>query len=191
MNAWWQMWSGHFSAHTCDWVIKEGLKLPPEEGRIGHGGRTPVENNEIRLSTIRWVPRKNPFSMMWDRMEELFREANYNAFGFDLSVLREVQFTEYQARPDGRMDRYKWHEDLNWTVNTPHRRKLSIVIQLSDSGDYEGGDLQLQRDPPNAEQLRVRGTVIVFPSFHFHQVTPVTKGVRYSLVGWHEGPAFR
>jgi len=191
MNAWWQMWPRLFSQNTCEWVIREGLKLKPEQGKIGHGGTVAKVDNEFRLSTIRWVPNKGPFAMMWTRMNELVQEANFNAFGFDLSMLREVQFTEYQARPDGRQDRYKWHEDLNWTAPAPNCRKLSIVIQLSDPGVYQGGDLQLQNEPPDAATLRERGTVIVFPSFHKHQVTPVTDGTRYSLVGWFEGPNFR
>ena len=35
-----------------------------------------------------------------------------------------------------------------------------------------------------------KGTVIVFPSFMEHQVSPVTTGVRYSLVVWITGPPF-
>jgi hypothetical protein len=34
------------------------------------------------------------------------------------------------------------------------------------------------------------GTVIVFPSYLAHCVTPVTKGVRWALVGWVHGPSF-
>jgi PKHD-type hydroxylase len=191
MNAWWQMWAGLFSGDTCNWVIEECLKLTPRQGHIGFGSEGARTDKKFRLSTVRWVPRKPPMTTMWDRMEELFREANFNAFGFDLSCLREVQFTEYKAHPDGEQGHYKWHEDLNWTAKGPHARKLSIVIQLSKPDDYEGGDLQLKHEPPDPVVLRTRGTAIVFPSFHLHQVTPVSRGTRYSLVAWHEGPNFR
>jgi len=190
MNAWWQLWSGLFSPKTCDWIISEGLKLPSQPGMVGHGHET-VRNENKRLSTIRWVKREGRLAQIWDRSVELFQEANYNAFGFDLSTLREMQFTEYQARPGGQQDYYTWHEDLTWATNTPYQRKLSLVIQLSDPADYDGGDLQLQQEPPERRHLRTRGTAIVFPSFHSHQVTPVTRGTRYSLVAWHEGPNFR
>ena len=69
-----------------------------------------------------------------------------------------------------------------------------MVIQLSDPKDYEGGILQLysQRHPePPREELQQRGSIIVFPSFLKHRVIPVTRGIRYSLVGWIEGPQFR
>ena len=34
------------------------------------------------------------------------------------------------------------------------------------------------------------GAVIVFPSAMEHRVTPVTKGIRYSVVTWFVGPPF-
>ena len=34
------------------------------------------------------------------------------------------------------------------------------------------------------EEIRPKGSIIVFPSFLYHQVTPITKGTRYSLVMW-------
>ena len=77
--------------------------------------------------------------------------------------------------------------DVGGTINY---RKLSITVQLSDPSDYEGGDLQflITREPVTAK--REKGNAIVFPSFMIHQVKPVTKGVRYSLVCWCSGPAF-
>ena len=40
-------------------------------------------------------------------------------------------------------------------------------------------------------EIRPRGSVIVFPSFVWHRVKPVTKGVRYSVVAWYGGPPFK
>ena len=70
-------------------------------------------------------------------------------------------------------------------------------MQLSDPSDYEGGDLMIARPYANkwveetAQSVKERGTIIVFPSFYTHKVTPVTKGVRRSLVAWVEGPPWR
>jgi PKHD-type hydroxylase len=73
-------------------------------------------------------------------------------------------------------------------------RKLSVTVQLSAPGDYEGGDFHL-RDLYNKKDItlkgtRDRGTIIVFPSILLHRVTPVTEGHRYSLVQWYDGPDF-
>jgi len=42
-----------------------------------------------------------------------------------------------------------------------------------------------------ANEARKKGSIIVFPSFNWHQVTPVTRGVRYSLVTWHLGQPWK
>jgi PKHD-type hydroxylase len=70
-------------------------------------------------------------------------------------------------------------------------RKLSFSVMLTDPEEYEGGELLLKIDsfpitPPNK-----KGTVIFFPSYVLHEVTPVTKGTRKTLVGWVLGPKFR
>ena len=69
-------------------------------------------------------------------------------------------------------------------------RKLSITIQLSSPQDYEGGDLILHNGEPEKMQKEL-GKLIVFPSYTLHEVTPVTKGTRYSLVAWVAGKPFR
>jgi len=38
---------------------------------------------------------------------------------------------------------------------------------------------------------RAQGTAVAFPSYLAHQVSPVTRGLRHSLVAWAYGPAFR
>ena len=38
---------------------------------------------------------------------------------------------------------------------------------------------------------RDQGYVAVFPSYVLHEVTPVTKGTRYSLVSWVTGKSFK
>jgi predicted 2-oxoglutarate/Fe(II)-dependent dioxygenase YbiX len=43
----------------------------------------------------------------------------------------------------------------------------------------------------HSKDILSRGTVIVFPSFVWHKVAPVTKGTRYSLVNWSLGKPFK
>lgn len=78
-------------------------------------------------------------------------------------------------------------------------RKLSVTINLNNPEDYEGGNLKFDFGPHNnlknqfheCVEIRPRGSVIVFPSYVYHQVTPVTKGTRYSLVMWTLGRPFK
>ncbi len=79
-----------------------------------------------------------------------------------------------------------WHTDVS---NEASMRKISFSIQLSGGEDYEGGDLIfLDKNMPTT---RRQGSAVIFPSFLAHKVTPVTKGVRYALIGWLIGPPFK
>ena len=69
-------------------------------------------------------------------------------------------------------------------------RKLSIIIQLTDENEYEGGNFEFKYIQ-TPESCRIQGSVLVFPSYNEHRVTEVTKGVRNSLVCWMEGPRWR
>jgi PKHD-type hydroxylase len=76
-------------------------------------------------------------------------------------------------------------------------RKLSITINLNKPDEYEGGNLKFDFGPHAAgkrfhecKEIRPQGSIIVFPSWLYHQVTPVTKGTRYSMVLWSLGQPF-
>ena len=77
-------------------------------------------------------------------------------------------------------------------------RKLSVTINLNKPGEYEGGNLKFDFGPHaetkrfhEVEEIRPQGSIIVFPSYVHHQVTPVTKGTRYSMVLWSLGQPFK
>jgi PKHD-type hydroxylase len=195
MNQWWQMWNGYFTPEECKEIISLGSALGSREGTIGHGGTSNV-NDKMRRSKVGWFNRgAEEYQWIFRRLDNSFQFANVNAFNFDLSYFREIQFTEYDASYEGK---YDWHEDCTWCRNHPTRRKLSICVQLSSGADYKGGDLEInaqqaggENQVPDAKRLRELGTTLVFPSFLRHRVTPVTSGKRYSLVSWYEGPPFR
>jgi len=193
MNQWWQYWPGHFKPEECDKLIEIAKTLPIVDAKIGIEDEGSKQNQNVRRSRIRWLPRfDSRFFQLFGSIELLFYEANRNAFGFDVSLFHEIQFTEYAAKDKGT---YGWHHDTTWVSNRLMRRKLSLTIQLTDPAEYEGGRFEFNSkvcgECPQPEKILPRGTVIIFPSFLEHRVTPVTKGVRNSLVSWMEGPYFR
>ena len=120
-------------------------------------------------------------------MRAKVEEINNEVFNLDCPFISAFQFTKYEQT--GHFD---WHVDLHIPPVESMDRKLSIVIQLSESYEYEGGDMQLDvHGHPAPNELRQRGTLIVFPSFLRHRVSAVKKGTRYSLVGWYLGPYLR
>ena len=72
-------------------------------------------------------------------------------------------------------------------------RKLALSVQLSDGGDYDGGDLFIHPTvgPGPVAAPRDRGTPVVFPGWVSHEVTPITAGVRWALIGWAVGSPVR
>lgn len=192
MNAMWQLWEGRFKKETCERIVSLASLLPEQNAVIGSEYVDSRLDSQVRRSKIRWLSAAMPdFKDLCLDMEDMFKEANRRAFGVELWHIHEIQFTKYDSSEEGF---YNWHNDVMW--ESPHcaHRKLSMSIQLSDSSDYEGGDLEikpLHLDPPDPTTLRKQGNVIVFPSFLMHRVTPVTKGTRYSLVAWMEGPKWR
>jgi len=119
------------------------------------------------------------------RVTDTILNLNERFFGFDIFGLNEgFQFTNYKAPSD----KYGKHVDriFNFTV-----RKLSVSIQLTDPKEYEGGELYLYEGDEGILMDKKQGTLIMFPSFVLHEVTPVTKGERNSLVTWVTGNQFK
>ena len=110
---------------------------------------------------------------------------NNERYWFDvLGFHQELQLTRYSES-----DFFDWH--LDFGAGEISARKLSMTIQLSDPDEYEGGDLQFMINQKVVSAPREKGTIIIFPSFIIHRVTPITKGTRQSIVGWVSGPPYR
>lgn len=180
MRASWQLWDGHISDERCEEIIEACKKYEPIQGGTFNQEQP---NDEIRSSTIRWVQEEEDIRRM---MLMYGKSANKNEFNVAICDLWEVQFTEYHGDVHGF---YTWHHDVDFHRNSGYDRKLSVVIQLSDPNDYEGGDFRFEEC--ETPQFKTRGSVLVFPSYWRHMVSPVTEGTRHSLVAWIEGPRWR
>jgi PKHD-type hydroxylase len=139
----------------------------------------------------------------WD-YSEAFQFTKYNVGGFYgwHSDGRSCHFGKYKRyipgvnnpRQNGKMPvGYTDNPDMIGKV-----RKLSVTINLNKPGEYEGGNLKFDFGPHaemkrfhEVEEIRPQGSIIVFPSYVHHQVTPVTKGTRYSMVLWSLGQPFK
>jgi len=150
---------------------------------------TSTHVSDYRISENFWIPKNDPkYKWIYDRLIKYISIAN-KSYKFHLSILHDdIQFAVYRSEKNGN---YSWHDDMikNEEFNTI--RKLSLSVQLSNEYDYEGGDLEIVSAPNNFIAPKKIGTIIVFPSFLIHRVTPVTKGNRISLVLWMDGPPFK
>lgn len=69
-------------------------------------------------------------------------------------------------------------------------RKISASVILTDPKEYEGGEFELVPHGVADSPLKFKpkkGEIIFFSSFMPHRVTPVTEGIRKSLVCWVMG----
>lgn len=140
-------------------------------------------DDESRVSDIGWLDYRNVAQYGWimERLGGYARDAA-TTLGIDI-----VGFEEHlQVARYGPGGHYAEHQDGPGRGGT-HRRKLSVVVQLSKASEYTGGHLQVMEDVAD----RAIGSATFFASFLNHTAQPVTRGERWSLVSWIGGPPFR
>ena len=158
-----------------------------EKAELSGGG---LGYDNIRATQVAWVPRSPLTETLYRRLEEAVLELNARFFRFDLSALAMFQYALYGGREGGHFD---WHKDYGRDPSDPKQepRKVTLSLQLSESSDYEGCDLQVRAGNQIDTASRMRGSLVAFPANVLHQVTPIRSGTRRALVVWAVGPEFR
>jgi len=199
-------WPKALTPRFCDDVMAYGNSIKKQKALTGVDRSQPPNEKELehietkRKSDIVWLNESWIYNEIHPYVHEANRQAGWN-FQWDFS--ENFQFTEYKK---GQF--YDWHTDSSEVPfdcpNDPTRhgkiRKITIVSMLTDPEEYEGGELQFNfraTDPQYTEDkvetitdIGARGSIIVFPSFLWHRVKPVTKGIRHSLVLWNLGQPY-
>ena len=192
----------------CDDIIKYSLSKNESMARTGG-----YDNKKLNEDEIRNLKNKRNSDVVWlnegwiyKELQPYIHKANKKAgWNFEWDRSESCQFTKYKHN-----QYYDWHCD-SWAKpydkpNSPDNgkiRKLSMTCQLTDGSEYKGGELEFdfRNYDPNmrdefkhlkqAKEILPKGSIIVFPSFVYHRVKPVTKGTRYSLVMWNLGYPFK
>ena len=194
----------------CDDVIEYGLQKQEQMAVTGLVGNKKLNKKEIknlkhqRNSDVVWLNETWIYKEILPYVDIANKSAGWN---FQWERSEDIQFTKYKLN-----QHYDWHCD-SWdkpyerkNKNDPDNgriRKLSMTCQLTDGSEYKGGELEFDNrdyDPPmrneaqhvmKAKEILPKGSIIVFPSFVWHRVKPVTEGCRYSLVLWNIGDPFK
>jgi PKHD-type hydroxylase len=192
----------------CDDVIKYALQKKERIARTGGFNKKDLTKEDIkniqrkRRSDLVWLSDTWIYKELHPFVQEANKQAGWN-YAWDRS--EACQFTKYK---EGQY--YDWHCD-SWDkgYKKPGHpedgkiRKLSMTCQLTDGSEYSGGELEFDfrnYEPPyrdesihlrKATEILPKGSIIIFPSFLWHRVKPITKGTRYSLVVWHLGYPFK
>jgi len=181
---------------VCDQIIALLSKEKKKLGTVADKRKVKSKKQREELFKFRNSKvafRKDPF--LYRVIHPFIKDANEKAgWNFQWDSSESCQLTEYSKG-----QYYHWHQD-SW--DEPYKkgffkgkiRKLSSVLVLTDGSKYTGGDLEFNY--PTGFQntktethpfLREKGSLVVFPSFIYHRVTPVKKGTRHSLTTWHLG----
>jgi len=195
----------------CDDIVRYGQLLKDREitAITGHYGRDrDLKKNPLNKEEIKDLQKKRDSNVVWMDDPWIYKEispyvqmANKNAeWNFQWDYSEACQFTIYRKG-----QYYDWHCD-SWDKpyvrkdNTNGKiRKLSVTVSLTDPKDYRGGELEFDfrnEDPGHPKiktctEILPKGSLVVFPSFVWHRVKPVTKGIRHSLVIWNLGWPFK
>ena len=171
-------WTNAFSKEECQTIIN----VAKDKGLIK--GKTRGKH-DVRNSKVSWLYPSDGIDWVFRRVTDITLNLNERFFKFDLFGINEgFQFTNYQS-PSG-----KYGKHIDRAANTPVR-KLSISIQLTNPKEYQGGELYLYDDDKGTLMKKEQGTLVLFPSYTLHEVKPVTKGERNSLVSWVTGKQFK
>tara|TARA_B100001250_G_C19780166_1_gene781507 strand:- start:836 stop:1420 length:585 start_codon:yes stop_codon:yes gene_type:complete len=175
-------WEDGFTDEECNTILRLGESMNSIDSTVS--GEVVVDS--IRRSTNSWLPLNNDTEWIYNRLGNIVRNLNGMHWRFNITGFNEdLQYTKY----NGDKSFYGWHIDSG-TVGESPPRKLSVTLQLSDENEYEGGDFQIHATKLNTLSKK-KGLIVVFPSYSLHQVTPVTKGIRRSLVAWLCGPPLK
>jgi PKHD-type hydroxylase len=180
------MWANAFSSEELNRIEALGDRLTAENATLVSDDPDGQVHARLRITQTAWMAATAESKWIYDRIQGVARALNDKVYQFALTGFSEnLQYTIYHGTAGGH---YDWHVDQG-PLRT--RRKLSISVQLSDASAYEGCDLQFQAGNKIETAPRQRGTVIAFPSFVLHRVTPCTKGTRKAIVAWTTGPQFK
>jgi hypothetical protein len=192
-------WFFGYVPHTkCLYMTREGvLSAPLIDSIILHGSKNTelarigsrdfnsegVVDTKIRNVSHSWLPF-DKFGWLYSLLEEEIKNMNWLNFKYVLNQMEKIDYLEYYAGEEA--GKYDAHIDGGINSN----RKLSFSVLLSDPSEYDGGDLIIYEGKNPMIIPKRQGMMTFFPSNVLHEVTPVTRGVRRSIVSWIHGPVF-
>jgi PKHD-type hydroxylase len=146
-----------------------------------------VLDTSYRRTDLLWLDDLKGLDTIYKTVDALIHSVNNGHYHWNLDYLEVMQLGIYKAKDQGF---YDMHTDSRLSMGSGKSRKLSFSILFSDPGEFDGGDL-IMHHRVNGHTVKLqKNQAVFFPSFMPHSVTPVTRGVRKSVVGWVVGPDF-
>lgn len=182
-------WDGFLSDEEINQILAAPEWLDAKTACIGGPTANSQVNKEMRETEVSWYTLNKNNIHIWQKISDVVSEINSQFFHFDLTGFYEP--AQLGLYTEDKQSHYGWHTDAS-VKDRKAPRKLSMVLMLSDPSEFEGGELEIKTESDSPITLeQKKGRAWFFPSYVLHRVTPVTKGVRRSLVLWVGGPEFK
>ena len=158
-----------FLEEEVEQIIELGDALVLSEGKI----KDDRVDHSVRNSKIAWIHPGKDTWWLFDRAIMVFKS------GLPFSTLQSMQYTVYYDK-----GHYDFHRDIGTGDEIMKARVNVGILQLSSPSDYKGGVLQIKYEDQVIDVMKTKGMVTTFPIQLEHRVTPVTSGVRKTLIMW-------
>ena len=176
------------TSQEIDVILNEIEDIPKTDALILNDNQINESNFIKRTSQVKWIFPDVKWEWLFAKTLNEINVHNSMYWGFNIEASQEpFQYTEYNFQDKGH---YNWHLDIG-PLDITSQRKVSVTIQLSSPEEYEGGDLEFITSHEIQTAEKIKGSICLFPSYLCHRVTPVTKGIRKSLVLWVGGCTFK
>ena len=159
-----------FLEEEVEQIIELGDALVLSEGKI----KDDKIDHTIRNSKIAWIHPGPSTWWLFDRAIMVFKSS------LPFNSLQSMQYTVY----DSKGSHYDWHRDIGSGDEIMKARVNVGILQLSSPSEYKGGVLQIKHQSETIDVMKTKGMVTTFPIQLEHRVTPVTSGVRKTLIMW-------
>jgi predicted 2-oxoglutarate/Fe(II)-dependent dioxygenase YbiX len=158
-----------FTQRQCDDLVR----FAETNGRYYRSGGKRINRN-VEICYL--LPQEAPWA--YEKIAAAF--ASENIWGLVLSSI--VEPMRIQRYRQGGFTRP--HSDYDY--RSSDHSKITAIVPLVGRTSWEGGDFLLQGTP--IRRVPDKGDCLLFPSFAWHSLSPVTKGTRIVLSAWVAGP---
>lgn len=125
-----------FSGSQCDRILALEALAGTEPGPVWGGQGYALDRTQRDVHAV-FLSRSGAAGWLFERLDDLFARAA-EAFGLPVGPIEEdIQLLRYEIGCHFRA----WHSDAGRDRHAS--RRISLSVELSERGDYEGGELEI------------------------------------------------